>query len=109
VYTTPSGTGPELDDRPAAGGKLEEKLNELAQYLLDSLFLDFEGEVNTENVRALLRKDESPLSRALLQKIIDEDGIDDLLITLTEVLTENLPTGIDQKVIREHLTSYSES
>ncbi len=84
-------------------------MNELAQYLLDNLFLDFEGEVTTETIRGLLRKDESPISRALMQKIIDDDGIDDLLITLTEVLTANLATGIDSKVIREHLSSYSES
>jgi len=84
-------------------------LNELAQYLLENLFLDFEGEVTTDNIRALLRKDESPTSRALAQKIIDDDGIDDLLITLTEVLTSNLATGIDPKVIREHLSNYSES
>ena len=84
-------------------------MNELAQYLLDNLFLDFEGDVTTDTIRAFLRKDDSPLARALLQKIIEEKGIDDLLIALTEVLTANLGTGIDGKVIRDHLVSYSES
>lgn len=84
-------------------------MNELVQYLLDNLFLDFEGEVNNDSVKALLRKDDSPAARDLLQKIIDDDGIDDLLITLTDVLTANLASGIDGKTIREHLSAYSES
>ncbi len=84
-------------------------MNELAQYLLEKIFLDFDGEVTTENVRAFLRKDDSAASRALLQKVIEENGIEDLLIALTEVLTANLGSGIDSKVIRSHLSSYAES
>jgi hypothetical protein len=84
-------------------------LNELAQYLLDNLILDFEGEVTTDTVRAFLRKDESGLSRALLQKIIEDNGIEDLLIAVADCLSGNVATGIDNNVIREHLITYSES
>ncbi len=84
-------------------------MNELAQYLVENLIVDFEGEVTTDTVRAFLRKDGSSESLALLQKIIEEDGIDELLITLADCLTSNLDTGINPDVIRSHLTSYSES
>ena len=84
-------------------------MNELAQYLLDNLILDFEGEVTTDTVRAFLRKDESGLSRALLQKIIEDNGIEELLIAVADCLSGNIGTGIDASVIREHLITYSES
>lgn len=84
-------------------------MNELAQYLLENLLVDFEGEVTAETVRAYLRQDNRPESRALMQKIIEENGIDDLLIGLADCLTANLATGIDANVIREHLISYGES
>jgi predicted GTPase len=84
-------------------------LNELAQYLFDNMIIDFEGEVTTETVRAFLRKDEGPIARALLQKIIEDKGIDDLVIALADVLKANVANGIDSSLIREHLVTYSES
>lgn len=84
-------------------------MNELAHYLLENLLFDFDGEVTAETVRAFLRQDNVPESRALLQKIIEEKGIDELLITVCDCLTANLATGITTDVIREHLFSYSES
>lgn len=84
-------------------------MNELAQYLFDNMIIDFEGEVTTETVRAFLRKDEGPIARALLQKIIEDKGIDDLVIALADVLKANVANGIDSSLIREHLVTYSES
>ena len=84
-------------------------MNELAQYLIENLIFDFEGEVTAETVRSFLRQDNRPESRALLQKIIEENGIDDLLIAIADCLTLNLASGITPDVIREHLLSYSES
>ena len=84
-------------------------MNELAQYLLEKMLFDFDGEVTTETVRAFLRRDDDAKSRALLQKIIEEKGIDDLLITLADCLTADLSNGINAEVIRGHLTSYAES
>jgi hypothetical protein len=85
------------------------ELNELAQYLLENVIVDFEGEVTAETVRAFLRQDGSEQSRALMQKIIEDKGIEELLITLADCLTVNLNTGITPDVIRSHLISYSES
>ena len=84
-------------------------MNELALYLLEKMLVDFNGEVTTETVRAFLRRDENTESRALLQKIIEENGIDDLLIALADCLTADLSNGINADVIRDHLVTYSES
>jgi hypothetical protein len=84
-------------------------LNELAQYLFEKLLFDFNVEVTAETVRAFLRRDENAESRALLQKIIEENGIDDLLMALADCLTVDLPSGINANVIRKHLSTYAES
>jgi DNA polymerase III gamma/tau subunit len=84
-------------------------LNELAQYLLDNIIVDFEGEVTTETVRELLRKDDSQAARALLQRIIEDNGIEDLLLAVADCLNDNLANGINTGVIREHLVGYSDS
>jgi hypothetical protein len=84
-------------------------LNELAQYLIENIILDFEGEVTVETIRAFLRKDTSPEARALLQKIIEEKGIDDLLITLADCLTQELSSKMDAETIKGHLINYSEA
>ncbi len=84
-------------------------MNELAQYLIENLIFDFEGEVTAEAIRAFLRQDNRPESRALLQKIIEEKGIDDLLIALADCLAADVGTGINTNVVRDHLISYSES
>ena len=84
-------------------------MNELAQYLLENIIFDFEGEVTAESVRAFLRQDNNGEARGLMQKIIEDKGIDELLLTLADCLTANLATGITPDVIKEHLTSYAES
>lgn len=96
-------------ERPAAQPSGGSVLNELAQFLIENLFIDFKGEVNTETLRAFLRQDDSAEARALLQKIIEENGIEELIDTLGECLSANLATGINPTVIREHLIIYSES
>ena len=55
-------------------------MKELVSYLLQNLYLDFQGEISVEQVREFLREDESREARQLLSKIIEEKGIDDLLI-----------------------------
>ncbi len=84
-------------------------MNELAQFLLEKMLVDFGGEVTTETVRAFLRRDENTDSRALLQKIIEENGIDDLLIALADCLTADMSHGVSAEVVREHLVTYAES
>jgi hypothetical protein len=84
-------------------------VKELIRYLIANMYLDFQGDISLETVRGLLREDESREARQLMSKIIEEKGIDDLLITLADVLKEHIQTGVTETVIREQLAMYSES
>ena len=84
-------------------------MKELVRYLLDNLYLDFQGEISLDNVRQYLRGDDSREAKALLQKLIEDKGVDDLLITLADVLKEHIRTGVNEQVMREQLSMYSES
>ncbi len=84
-------------------------MKELIRYLLENMYIDFQGEISLEMVRNYLREDDSPEARALLSKIIEENGVDDLLITLADCLKENLGGGINEQVVRDQLHTYAES
>lgn len=84
-------------------------MKELVSYLFQNLYLDFQGEISVEQVREFLREDESREARQLLSKIIEEKGIDDLLITLADCLREYIRTGVNEDIIREQLQTYSDS
>ncbi len=84
-------------------------MKELVRYLLENLYLDFQGDISMEKVREHLREDESPAARTLLSKIIEEKGVDDLLITLADCLREHLQTGITAEVVEDELATYADS
>jgi hypothetical protein len=60
--------------------------------------VDFQGEISLDQVRQYLRGDDSRESKALLQKLIEDKGVDDLLITLADVLKEHIRTGVIDQV-----------
>ena len=84
-------------------------MKELIKYLLDKLFLDFQGEITLETVRSFLREDDSREARQLLAKLIEEHGVEDMLTTLADCLKEHIQSGINEKTIREQLSMYSDS
>lgn len=84
-------------------------MKELIRYLIDNLYLDFQGEISLETVRSFLREDDGREARQLLSKLIEEKGVDDMLITLADCLKEHIQTGVNEKVVREQLAMYSES
>lgn len=84
-------------------------MNELAQYLIENIILDFEGDVTTDTVRAFLRKDDSSQARALLQLIVEEKGIDELLLALADCLTSELAKKLTTADVIGHLVNYSEA
>ena len=84
-------------------------MRELTLYLLENLYLDFQGDISLETVRSFLREDDSPEARRLLAKIIEEKGVDELLITMADCLKDNITTGINEEVLSEALNTYSES
>ncbi|MCA9597898.1 MAG: hypothetical protein KC776_31520 [Myxococcales bacterium] len=84
-------------------------MKELVRYLLTNMYLDFQGDISVEKVREFLREDDSKEARRLLSKIIEEKGVDDLLITLADCLKESIRTGVTEDTVRDQLNLYSES
>ena len=84
-------------------------MKELVAYLLDNVYLDFQGEITLDQVRSFLRSDESREAKAVLAKLIADKGVDDLLITLADCLKDHIRSGINEQVVREQLSLYSES
>jgi hypothetical protein len=84
-------------------------VKELVRFLLENLILDFQGEISVEKVREFLREDDSREARQLLSKIIEEKGVDDMLITLADVLKDHIRTGVSEQLIRDQLLTYSDS
>jgi hypothetical protein len=50
-------------------------VKELVRYLLENMYLDFQGDISVEKVREFLREDDSREARVLLSKIIEEKGV----------------------------------
>ena len=84
-------------------------MKELIRYLIDNMYVDFQGDISLDTVRGFLRDDDSREARQLLSKIIEEKGIDDLLITLADCLKDHIATGVTEPVVREQLQMYAES
>ena len=84
-------------------------MKELIRYLLENMYLDFQGEISLDTVRQFLRGDNTRESQALLKKLIEDKGVDDLLLTLADCLKDHLRTGVNEEVVREQLSLYAES
>lgn len=84
-------------------------MKELVRYLFQNLYFDFQGDITMEQVREFLREDDSREARQLLSKIIEENGVDDLLITLADILKDHIRTGVSEQLIRDQLSTYSDS
>ena len=84
-------------------------MKELVRYLLENMYLDFQGEISLDTVRQFLRGDDSREAKALLAKLIEDKGVDDLLLTLADCLKEYIRVGISEEVVREQIRTYAES
>ena len=84
-------------------------MKDLVRYLLENMYLDFQGEISLDTVRQLLRGDESREARAVLAKLIEDKGVDDLLLTLADCLKDHIRTGVNEQVVREQLSLYADS
>ena len=87
----------------------EGHVNELARYLMENAYIDFQGGITIEEVRKFLRDEDSRESRALLSRLIEDNGMDDLMVTIADCLKEYIRTGINEDIVRAQLTSYSDS
>jgi hypothetical protein len=84
-------------------------VRDLARYLLENAYIDFQGGITIDQVRQYLRDDDSREARALLSKLIEDKGVDEMLVTVADVLKEYIGSGINEEIIREQLSTYSES
>jgi hypothetical protein len=84
-------------------------VKELVRYLLENMYLDFQGEISLDTVRQFLRGDDSREAKALLAKLIEDKGVDELLLTLADCLKEHIRSGVNENVVREQLSLYAES
>ena len=84
-------------------------MKELVRYLLENLYLDYQGEISLDTVRQFLRGDESREAKQLLAKLIEDKGVDELLLTMADCLKEHIRSGVNENVVREQLQLYSES
>jgi hypothetical protein len=84
-------------------------VRELVRYLLENAYIDFRGDISMDRVRQFLREDDSRESRQLLAKLIEDKGVDELLLALADVLKEYIQVGVTDDVVREQLMTYSES
>jgi len=84
-------------------------VKQLVAYLLDHAFLDFSGDLTLDMIRDFLRDDDTPEGRALLAKLVQERGVEDMVLTLADCLQEYLRTGVTEDVVRDQIKLYSES
>src|SRR4051794_19155003 len=88
---------------------VEAPVKQLVAYLLDHAILDFSGDLTLDMIRDFLRDDDSPEARSLLAKLVQERGVDDMVVTLADCLQEYLRTGLTDEVVRDQIKLYSES
>ena len=84
-------------------------MKELISYLLHNIQLDFQGDISLDKVRAFLREDDTRDARRLLGKLIDDQSVEPMLITLADCLNEYIGSGVSPETVSEQLRFYSES
>jgi len=84
-------------------------LNRLIAYLLDNIILDFQGDLTLEMVRDFLREDNSRDARTVLGKLVEDRGVSDMLIVVSDCLRDHLKSGINSEVMGEQVRLYAES
>ena len=84
-------------------------MKQLVEFLLNNIIIDFRGDIDLDTFREFLRGDDSREAKALLQRVIEERGVEDLLVALADVLQEDIRAGITPERIRENLNLYVES
>jgi hypothetical protein len=60
-------------------------------------------------VRDFLRDDDSREARQLLAKLVEDRGVNDMMIVLADCLLEHVQAALTDKLLRDQLRNYSES
>src|SRR4051794_32629863 len=78
----------------------EVTVKQLIAYRLENMIIDFQGDITLETMREFLRDDDSREARALLNKLVEDGGVSDMMITLADCLQENLKSTISDDTMR---------
>lgn len=84
-------------------------MKQLVAFLLDHAMLDFSGDLTIDMIKDFLKDDDSREGRALLAKLTQEGGAEEMVVTLADCLQESLRTGLTDEVMREQIRMYAES
>ena len=84
-------------------------MNQLVAYLMKNLIIDFQGELDLDMARDFLREDDSAEAKALITRLVQDGGVDDMIIVLADCLRECIRTGINEEVVRNQIRMYTEA
>ena len=84
-------------------------MKRLIAYLRENMILDFQGDLTLEMLRDFLRDDDSREARALLAKIVEDRGVNDMMIVLADCLLEVVQRALSDEVMKEQLRAYIEA
>lgn len=84
-------------------------MKRLIAYLRENLILDFQGDLSVDMVRQFLADDDSRAARMLLAKVVEERGVDEMMLVLADCLIDRVRNSLSDEAIREELRSYTES
>jgi len=105
---TPNGSIEEHGNR-SRDAREARPVNRLIAYLREQLILDFQGDLTIEMVREFLKEDDSREARLLLAKMVEDRGVNDMMLVLADCLLEHVQKALTDDIVREQLRSYSES
>ncbi|MBI5516799.1 MAG: hypothetical protein HY909_23645 [Deltaproteobacteria bacterium] len=84
-------------------------MKELVRYLIENIQIDFQGDISLDQVRDLLRRDDSHEARLLLTKLNQDGSVEDFLLTIADVLKPYVQRNINEQALREEIIQYSEA
>lgn len=84
-------------------------MNQLIQFLLEHLMLDFDNEVTMEAVLRCLETDKSPLARDLKARITQDRDIGEFLVPMADCLRPHISQGIGSDRVREQIQAWVEA
>ena len=84
-------------------------MKRLIQYLRENMILDFQGDLTLDMLREMLRDDDSREARALRAKVVEDRGVNDMMLVLADCLLEVVQRSLPEEAIREQLSTYAES
>lgn len=84
-------------------------MNQLIQFLLDHLMLDFDNEVTQEAVLRILDSDKSPLARDLKARVTQDRDVGEFLVPLADCLRVYIQLGVTPERVREQVQAWVEA